>query len=115
MFEFVHATNDHQDGAPVGLLASIDLASLGALAGAWNTFELAVEPSAPPRRRLVSRIVGVDVYRGDLPEGGPTSGVFQIGFRENHADGPAAGEGTWTDGLQILSRGPRRDVRFPTK
>lgn len=102
VFEFVYATHDNMDDSPVLLLGSASLAVTGALEGAWTTFELTVNPTAPAvSDRLVARVNGVDIYRGDIPSGGPTSGAFQVGFRENHVGAPVASEGTWIDNLRI--------------
>ncbi len=102
VFEFVYATHDNMDDSPVLLLGSASLAVTGASDGAWTTFQLTVNPTAAVAAdRLVARINGVDIYRGDIPSGGPTSGAFQIGFRENHAGAPAGQEGTWIDNLHI--------------
>ena len=50
----------------------------------------------------LARTYGRDiVYSGPIPTGGPTSGSFQVGFRENHAGAPAANEGTWIDNVTI--------------
>lgn len=103
-FEFVHATNDNMDATPVALLGSATRAATGAAAGAWTTFYLSVDPAG---NNLTARINGVNVYNGAIPAGGPTSGAFQVGFRENHAGAPAAVEGTWIDNLTITT-GPAR-------
>ncbi|NUP88556.1 MAG: hypothetical protein HUU25_01910 [Candidatus Sumerlaeia bacterium] len=100
VFEFVHASNDRMDANPVDLLASRTLASAGVSRGTWVPFSLTVNPSLVGQQ-LIIQINGVDVYRGNLPAGGPTSGAFQIGFRENHSGGPVASEGTWVDSVTI--------------
>ena len=101
VFEFVYATNDNMDGEKVALLGSKSLALTGASAGAWTTFYFKIDPNAASGNRLIAQIKGVDIYRGNIPSGGPISGAFQIGFRENHAGNPASNEGTWIDNISI--------------
>lgn len=100
-FEFVHATNDNMDNAPVALLGSASLAATGATAGSWAPFELLIDPTAVAGEQLVAKINGHVVFAGPIPEGGPTAGAFQVGFRENHTGAPAANEGTWIDDLRL--------------
>lgn len=101
-FEFVHASHDNMDTTPVTLLASAPVASLpGVSQGAWTSFALSIDPSA---NRLVAVVGGNTIYNGAIPAGGPTSGAFQAGFRENHSGAPAATEGTWIDALTITPR-----------
>ncbi len=99
VLEFVHATHDNQDGERVTLLGSLPLASTSATPGAWANFDLSIDPSAAPASQLVARLGGAVIYSGPIPSGGPTSGAFGVGFRENHAGPPIASEGTWVDGL----------------
>lgn len=101
VFEFVWATNDRMDAAPVTLLSSKSRAALGLPDGGWTTFMLTVDPTRAAGDRLIARINNVDVFRGDIPAGGPTSGAFMVGFRENHTDVPATNEGTWVDNIEI--------------
>jgi hypothetical protein len=96
VFEFVYASNDNMDGNPVTLLSSKTLAEAGVTAGTWNTFRLLSDRNGG---RLMAMINGVEIYQGSIPFGGPVSGAFQVGFRENHAGVPAANEGTWIDNL----------------
>jgi len=102
-FEFVHATHDHMDSTPVALLGSATRVATGAAAGAWTTFELTVDPTAAVGQQLIARINGYTIFSGAIPSGGPTSGAFQVGFRENHSGGPAANEGTWIDDLSLTT------------
>ena len=101
VFEFVYATNDNMDGTPVTLLASKTLADLSITAGTWTTFSMWIDPNASASNRLVVKMNNTVVYQGDIPTGGPTSGAFQVGFRENHAGAPVAKEGTWIDNVTI--------------
>lgn len=103
VFEFVYATNDNMDGEKVTLLGSATRASTGAASGAWTTFDFKIDPNAVSGNRLIAHIKDADVYCGNIPSGGPISGAFQIGFRENHAGGPASNEGTWIDNIYIRS------------
>ena len=103
-FEFVHAHNDNEHPSPATLLGgTVPLAATGASAGSWVEFELAVNPAAEPDAQLIARIDGTDIHSGPIPEGGPTSGAFQAGFRENHPGGPADNEGTWVDAIRITN------------
>jgi hypothetical protein len=105
-FQFIHASNDNVDASrskPLGTNKS--LATLGATAGQWTTFRLTLDLANPtPSNRLIAQINGNDVYRGDIPNGGPTHGNFQIGFRHNGAalitDNT---EGAWIDNLAFSS------------
>ncbi|HOE63528.1 MAG TPA: cadherin-like domain-containing protein [Candidatus Sumerlaeota bacterium] len=99
--EFVYASNDNMDGTPVTLLASKTISELGITAGSWTTFYMCIDPNANTSNRLVVKLNNTVVYQGDIPSGGPTSGAFQVGFRENHAGGPVSKEGTWIDNLTI--------------
>ncbi len=103
VWELVHASHDNADGDPVQLLASASNATLGVTPGQWTEFSFTVLSDARGDE-LVVRVGGQDVYRGRLPENGPRSGAFQVGFRENHAGQPGAAEGAWLDGL-VLERG----------
>ena len=100
-FEFVWASNDRMDGSPVTLLGSATRAATGAPNGGWTTFLLTVDPNRAAGDRLIARINNVDVFRGDIPTGGPNSGAFTLGFRENHTGAPASTEGTWVDNIKI--------------
>ena len=100
VFEFVHASNDNMDASPVTLLASKTLAEVGVTNGTWTNFRLSVNPAAAGDR-LLAEINGITVYSGPIPAGGPTSGSFQVGFRENHSGAPATNEGTWLDNVTI--------------
>jgi len=102
-FEFVYATNDNMDSEKVTLLGSATRNSTGASAGAWTTFYFNINPNATSGNRLIAKINNVDIYRGNIPTGGPISGAFQVGFRENHTSAPASNEGTWIDNIQIGS------------
>jgi len=106
VFEFVYATNDNMDGTPVTLLASKTLANLGITAGTWTTFSMWIDPNASASNRLVVKMNNTVVYQGDIPTGGPTSGAFQVGFRENHSGAPVAKEGTWIDNVTIDTAPP---------
>lgn len=101
VFEFLYVSNDRMDSAPVTLLGSVTRAATGAPNGGWTTFMLTIDPSRPAGDRLIARINNTDVFRGNIPAGGPTSGAFMVGFRENHTGAPAANEGTWVDNIQI--------------
>ncbi len=102
-FEFVHATSTDAYSTRTVLLGSKTLAQLGVTAGSWRTFRLQVNPAAAAGEQLIAQINGVDVYRGAIPAGGPVSGAFQVGFRENHSGAPLAREGTWIDALSITA------------
>lgn len=97
-FEFVHATNDNMDGTAVDFLADATVGSTGASEGAWTTFELGIDPG---NDLLTAKINNSIIYNGAIPEGGPISGAFVAGFRENHGGAPASNEGTWLDDIQI--------------
>ncbi len=106
VIEFVHATHDNQDGLPVEFLGS----SAAVAPGDWTTFELVIDPEAAINEQLVARIGATTVYSGAIPAGGPTSGAFTVGFRENHSGTPASNEGTWVDNLRIEQIG---EVNIP--
>jgi hypothetical protein len=101
VFEFVWATNDRMDSVPVSFLGSATRAATGAPNGGWATFLLTVDPNRPSGDRLIAQINGVDVYRGNIPTGGPVSGAVQFGFRENHTGAPVSTEGTWVDNVRV--------------
>jgi len=103
VFEFVYATNDNMDGQKVSFLDSATRTETGASAGAWTTFYFNINPNATAGNRLIAKINNVDIYRGNIPTGGPISGAFQVGFRENHTGTPASNEGTWIDNISIGS------------
>jgi hypothetical protein len=88
------------DGTPVTLLGSKTLAEVGVTNGTWTTFRLSINPGAAGDQ-LRAEINGVAVYSGAIPTGGPTSGAFQVGFRENHTGLPVSTEGTWIDNVTI--------------
>lgn len=100
VFEFVWANNDGI-ASPAILLGTLSLASTGASAGAWTNFELTIDPTAAAGSRLIAKINTGEVYRGDIPSGGPTAGAFMVGYRENHTGVPLAYEGTWVDSITI--------------
>ena len=87
-------------GVPVIPTTSKTLAEVSATNGAWTTFRLSINPGAAGDQ-LRAEINGVAVYSGAIPTGGPTSGAFQVGFRENHSGLPASNEGTWIDNVTI--------------
>ncbi len=95
--EFVWASHDNTDGAPVTLLGSAS----APLTGDWTDFELRIDPSAGAGSQLIATVGGVTIYQGAIPEGGPTSGAVSVGFRENHSGAPTSVEGTWIDNLRI--------------
>ncbi|MCX7918783.1 MAG: glycosyl hydrolase family 18 protein [bacterium] len=98
IFEFVYATNDNMDTEKVVLLGSLSRASTGAPDGGWTTFALSINPAS---NQLIAKINNISIYTGAIPAGGPISGAFQIGFRENHAGNPTSSEGTWIDNVTI--------------
>lgn len=100
-FEFVQASNDNQDGNPVDFLGSATAASVGVTPGQWVPFRLTINPAGPSGQQILAKINGIDVYRGNIPAGGPTSGAFAVGFRENHVGAPVGTEGTWIDTVVI--------------
>ena len=106
VFEFVFATHDNMDPTPVTLLGSQALSATGVTPGSWTTFELKIDPPAPAGNQLLVRINGTDIFTGPIPEGGPISGAFQVGYRENHSGVPEASEGTWVDTIAILRARP---------
>jgi hypothetical protein len=89
------------DSVPVSFLGSATRAATGAPNGGWATFLLTVDPNRPSGDRLIAQINGVDVYRGNIPTGGPVSGAVQFGFRENHTGAPVSTEGTWVDNVRV--------------
>jgi spore germination protein YaaH len=104
VWRFVYATNDGLGSAPQAtVLGSASLATLGlpASGGLWTTFRLSVHRNAGGSNQLLASINGVEIYRGALPVGGPSSGPFALGFRENHSGPPVAVEGTWADNFQF--------------
>ena len=100
-WELVHATHDQMDGRPVDLLASLPNFILGVTPGQWSTFTFRVDPGQPQGNELTVTVNAQDIYRGPLPEGGPSRGAFQVGFRENHAGAPTSSEGTWVDQVEF--------------
>ncbi|MGK0481019.1 MAG: hypothetical protein ACJAQ3_000990 [Planctomycetota bacterium] len=105
-WELVHASHDQGDGAPVEVLASLPNFLLGITEGQWTPFRFTVNPYEPQGDQLIVVLNQQEIYRGPFPEGGPRSGAFQVGFRENHAGSPAAAEGTWIDNLEFDHAGP---------
>ncbi|HPB30339.1 MAG TPA: glycoside hydrolase family 18 protein [Candidatus Sumerlaeota bacterium] len=105
-FEFLYAKNDNMSALPATILGAQTLAALQAQEGAWTTFSLSIDPEAPPQEQIKVIINWYGVYYGPIPDGGPISGVVQIGFRENHTGAPAVSEDTWIDNLAIRSNGP---------
>jgi hypothetical protein len=99
-FNFEYAFNDNMSANKVSLLSSVSLASTGVSAGTWTTFILSINPGS---NNLTVEINNVTIYNGPIPSGGPTSGAFQVGFRENYYPLPTTQEGTWIDGLMIQS------------
>ena len=89
------------DGRPVDLLASLPNFILGVTEGQWAAFTFKLASGPGQGAELTVTINGVDLYQGPLPEGGPRSGAFQVGFRENHSGAPGPGEGTWVDTLSF--------------
>ena len=100
-WHFVHATNDGRDAEISTVLGSAAQASTGIPAGQWSKFRLSINPSAPAGHQLLAKINEVEVFRGSIPAGGPTSGAFATGFRETNGGAVAADEGTWIDGLEF--------------
>ncbi len=100
-FDFIYATNDNQDAEISLLLGNATRQSLGAAEGAWAPFYLSINPGAPAPRRLIAALNNQIVYAGDVPEGGPLAGAFQVGFRENHTGSPTAREGAWIDNVRL--------------
>lgn len=100
ILHFIFATNDDQHATTSTLLASKTLAELSVTAGQWTTFRLSINSNAAGDK-LLAQMNGVTIYSGAIPSGAPTTGAFQVGFRENHAGAPAATEGTWVDNIQI--------------
>ncbi|MEZ6014261.1 MAG: glycoside hydrolase family 18 protein [Planctomycetota bacterium] len=100
-WELVHATHDNMDGAPVTLLATLGNTALRVVPGKWSRFEFDLVPNDAGGCKLEVRLNGEVLFSGALPAGSPVQGAFQVGFRENHAGGPTASEGTWVDGVRI--------------
>ncbi|MBN1478497.1 hypothetical protein JXA47_17220, partial [Candidatus Sumerlaeota bacterium] len=99
-FEFVTASHDNMDGNPVDLLGSATTGAVGITAGNWTTFRLSINPGGPAGQQLLAQINGSDVFRGDIPADGRTSGAVTVGFREFDAT-VNSNEGTWIDNLTI--------------
>lgn len=100
VLHFVWAHNEGGSVAPTTLLASVPLASTGVTPGSWTTFRLSINPGASGDK-LLAVLNGTTIYSGPIPEGGPTSGAFVVGYRENHTGAPQAYEGTWIDNITI--------------
>ncbi|MFB3896297.1 MAG: glycosyl hydrolase family 18 protein [bacterium] len=111
-FEFVYAHNDNMDTTKVTLLGSTTRTALGIGDGAWSTFNLSINPTT---NLLVAQLNNGDVYRGTIPVQGPTSGAFQIAFRENHTGSPTSSEGTWIDNITISAAVPVELSHFEIK
>ena len=103
VWHFLHATNDGRDAEISTVLGSATQASTGVAAGQWSTFRLSINSSAPAGHQLLAKINEVEVFRGSIPSGGPTSGAFAAGFRETNGGAVAADEGTWIDGLEFTT------------
>jgi hypothetical protein len=100
VWEFVHASHDNQDGDFVDFLGSATNAALGgATPGTWVPFRLTINPSGASGQQILAKINGIDVYRGDIPDGGPTSGAVGFGYRETGTI--TATTGTWVDSVVI--------------
>ncbi|MGI8908086.1 MAG: glycoside hydrolase family 18 protein [Candidatus Sumerlaeaceae bacterium] len=106
-FQFLLAKNDNMlSTRTLALGANQTLANVGITLppiGIWVPFRLSINPSAPDvNGRLLAQINGVDVYRGAIPTGGPTSGAFQVGFRDPAGTAITnARMGTWLEDLTI--------------
>ncbi len=103
-FLFQMANNNNQQSTrtlalgTAKTLAQVGIASVPA-AGVWATFRLSYCVS---RNLLLAQINGNDVYRGTLPAGGPTSGAFQVGYREfSSPTSVTAAMGAWLDNINI--------------
>ncbi len=112
-FQFLLASHDNLDNEPTRFLGfatpGIDIP---VLPGTWATFRLRLDLEAEAGEQLVAQIGGYDVYRGPVPDDGPTKGAFMVGFRER-GDGVLAREGTWIDNLRIdYARPPARVVDY---
>jgi hypothetical protein len=105
-FQFVMAKNDNMSTTrTLALGSNKTLANLGITLdsdGVWVPFRLSINPSGASGGQLLAQINNVDVYKGDIPTDGPTSGAFQVGYREiTGAAVSNAIEGTWIDSLVI--------------
>jgi Glycosyl hydrolases family 18 len=100
VFEFVMASHDNMDGDPVDLLGSAAAGAVGITPGNWTTFRLSINPGGSAGLQLLAQINGTDVFLGDIPAGGPTSGAVTVGFREFDST-VNSNEGTWIDNLTI--------------
>lgn len=105
-FMFEMANNDNQQStqtlalSSAKTLANVGLGSIGST-GLWTTFQMCIVPS---QNRLIARINNSDVYNGTIPSGGPTTGAFQVGFREFTGTTVSnAAEGTWLDNIAIAA------------
>jgi spore germination protein YaaH len=99
-FQLLHVTHDNMDGTISTVLGSATATSLGITVGNWTDFELSINPNADLLQVKVNNGI---VYNGSIPANGPTTGAFQVGFRENHTGLPGLNEGTWIDNLDIQS------------
>jgi hypothetical protein len=89
-FYFEYAHNNNMDTTKILLLASVSTTSTGITGGAWTSFNLSISPGT---NDLTAQINGVTVYSGSIPTNGPTSGAFQVGFRENYYPLPTSTQG----------------------
>jgi hypothetical protein len=111
-FQFIQATNDNMRSTrSTALGTNKTLATVGATAGQWSTFRLTIDPlNATATDRLIAQINNVDVYHGVIPTGGPTTGAFQVGFRDNSGVAITNNtEGTWLDNVAFSSLSSVRD------
>ena len=98
-FQFVLANNNNmQSTRTLALGTNKTLANLGSInpgtTGIWVPFRLSINPSASDvNGRLLAQINGVDVYRGSIPDGGPTSGAFQWGVVTGRNDNHKCSDG----------------------
>ena len=102
-FQFLMAKNDNVGTTrtialgTIKTLADVGIASLSAT-GQWVPFRLSVNTL---QNLLLAEVNGVQVYKGSIPSDGPTTGAFQVGFRENNGTGVTSVMGTWIDNIQI--------------
>lgn len=106
-FQFVMARNDNMSSNRTTALGSnmtlpmIGITDLPAN-GTWVTFRLRVDPTnIDINKRLIAQVNGADVYRGQIPSGGYTSGPVQLGYRLGSGGTVAANTGLWIDNLVI--------------
>ncbi|MBX7245297.1 MAG: glycoside hydrolase family 18 protein [Candidatus Sumerlaeaceae bacterium] len=88
-------------------LANVGIASIPA-AGVWATFKLSINTA---QNQLLAQINGNTVYSGAIPAGGPTTGAFQVGYREfSGAAVSNAYQGTFLDNIVISPPTPNATV-----